>query len=546
MKAASSHRLTYGLLFILAVAGVLVSLQIVYRRMYDPDMLHSVLVWQGIQEHGLGWLNEWRFTQDHWLFSLVPYQASLVQVSGGGMDAIAFSGWLIFFLAAVFSALTARELAGNLAAAIVFTLLMWVNAYGHIEGFASYPVSHNITNLFGLVTLWQLLRWAAKPSWLLGSMICLLQLIAGLSDPWLLPTFTLPMILSLVIVGLLNRHGHRHGHAWTIRAWLSLVLGLSITFVLVKTGLWGTLDFVPPMQFLIGPFSTQLANLQALMGNLGGLFSLLPPLEPAWIYWPEVRLQYALPSYLIVGGLFLFTAVRSIIWPTDVKTRLFTWVAVFSVVGICAAYVISSVAGTVSSVRFVINSLYLVTIALVVYASHHWPQLKRWHKTVIVCLGAMYLITSAVSYIRFWHSGWEQSDHAVKPLIKTLDEHGLNYGYGQYHGAKSNVVTLLTNGRITMRPVAYDQKTGQISFLHPQTAPRWYTAEDAPKDQKQFFVYLTRATTECPDFDLCREALFRDFGPAAKEIPLQKGVIFVWNHPLVNWPGAARSPAAQP
>lgn len=532
MKAQTAHKLTYGLLLLLSAAGIVASLKIAYLRMLDPDMVHSVLVWQGVQANGLSWLNEWRFTQDNWLFSLIPFQALMVQLGGDALSTLVFSGWLIFFLAAVFSALIARELAGNLAAAITFTLLVWINAYGHIEGFASYAVSHNITNLFGLITLWQLIRWVARPSWTNGILICLLQLMAGLSDPWLLPTFTLPMMLSLVISGLLCKERE----SFKVRAWLPLLLGLSAVFVLVNTGVFGAFAFMPSMHFSPGPLTTQIENLQTLIGNLGGLFGLLPPLPTAGTNWPETLIQYAGFSTLVIFGLFLCGAKEMASSSQSNRQHVFIGAALFSVLGICSAYVISNVLANVTSSRFVINVLYMVTITIVVSMVQRWPTMRLHSRLLIVGIGAFYLGTSIVSHQRFSAIGWyPQSDRAVNELIQTLDEHGLNYGYGQYHGSKSNAVSVITNGRIIIRPVTYDQVTGQIGFTHPQTAVRWFTSEDAPKDQKRFFVYLTRATQECPDFDQCRGALFRDFGQPAEAIPFEKGMIYVWNHPLINW-----------
>lgn len=531
MKMPMSPKLTYGLLLFLSVVGMGASLYISTLRMLDPDMVHSVLVWQGVAQHGLSWLNEWRFTQDNWLLSLIPFQALMVQLGNNAISTLVFSGWLIFFLAAVFSALIARQLAGNLAAAITFTLLVWINAYGHIEGFASYAVSHNITNLFGLITLWQLMRWVSRPSWANGLLICLLQLMAGLSDPWLLPTYTLPMMLSLAVAGIF----YKDQLSYKAGAWIPLLLGLSAVFVLVKTGAFGAFAFMPSMHFSLGGLSLALENAKNLVGNIGGMFSVIPPAAPAWHFWPEAQFLSGLPEFLLIVAAFLCVFARWVLYPVSNNLKIYAWVAAFSVGGISLAYVISSVAANVGSSRFVINCLYLVTISLVVYLAKNWGEIKRGYKWAILLFVSAYLGTALVSYIRFVKSGWEQSDRVVNALIQTLDAHGLNYGYGQYHGSKSNAVTVVTHGRIIIRPVTYDQATGQIGFTHPQTAVRWFTSDDAPKDQKRFFVYLTRATQECPDFDQCRDALFRDFGQPAEAIPFEKGMIYVWNHPLINW-----------
>lgn len=532
MKTAKSLRFFYGLLLVLAIVGGGLGLKVSFMRMLDPDMMHSVLIWQGVQEYGLKWLQEWRFTQDNWIFSLVPFQGLMVQATGNVLNTIVLSGWLIFVTAAVFSALIAMELAGYLAAMIVLALLLYVNAYGHIEGFASYPVSHNITNLFGLISLWVLLRWLKNPTWFYGITICLLELMAGLSDPWLLPTFTLPMVLSLGIAGLL----FKNQQAVKIQAWLPLSLMLSMVLLAVKTGLFGMLDFMPLMHFSLGSLSTQLKNLSTLIGNLGGLFALMPSLSIGETLWPETQMPYAGISAFTVLLISSYSIFQLASGRSTKEQRFYAFFAMFSVVGICAAYVISSVEASVTSSRFVINVLYIITISIVVLITQRWALMPMAMRSVVCLVAAFYLIASALGLYSFSEKKrYAKFDLTLAELVATLDEHGLTYGYGPYHGSKSNVVTVMTNGRITLRPVTFDQNTGQIGFDHPQTSMRWFAPEDIPKDQKKFFVYLTRATSECFDFDQCSQSLFRDFGTPSDAITLENGVIYVWNHPLINW-----------
>lgn len=531
MAQAHSYKSIYGILVALSLGGLFAGLYFAHIRMLDPDMVHSVLVWQGIREEGLIWLNDWRFTQDNWLFSLIPFQGLMVQVTGEVLHTLVVSGWLIFFLSAFFSALITRELTGNLAAAIVFTLLVWVNAYGHIEGFVSYPVSHNITNLFGLCTLWQLLRWIKKPSFLYGLGIFSLQLLAGLSDPWLLPTYTLPMILSLAIVSIIFKQ-KKHVNCGAI---LGLLSALLVVFVIVKMGAFGVFPFIPAVHFSPGSLSTISVNFLALLGNLGGLFNLIVPLQGQETYWPETRIQHAAFSASILLFLFILSLTRLIHKNQSLSSLIFALVSLFSVLGICSAYVISGVLANATSSRFVINVFYIVTMTIVVHAIQAWPSMNLKNKLGIIFVALLYLVTSMVSIPRFSQlSGYPKGKSAVNELINKLGEHGLNYGYGQYHGSKSNAVTVMTNGRIIVRPITYQVGTGQIRFDHPQTSERWFTPDDAPKEQKRYFVYLTRKTTECPDFDLCQSTLIRDFGEPAEAIDFDDGVIYVWNRPLIN------------
>lgn len=531
MKPSGWSKSLSGILGILAIVGLYISFDIANRRAFDPDMAHAIVVSEGIKAHGLQWLNGWQFTQDNWLFFLIPFQALLVHLTGEIVHTIAFSGWMIFVLAAVVSGLITKELAGRHAAWFVTVLTLWIGPYGHLEGYVSYPTSHNITNLFGLITLWLFLRWWARPRWPVGIAICALQLMAGLSDPWLLPAFTLPMLLSL-------------GAGMTCRAlfagpspgaMIRLIGGLALVFICVKTGVFGSADFMPPVYFEPGTLATLTNNLVYFLRTVGGLFAITFPAPNPDITWPETQWLFAAPPFIMAAGLFLYSIFDAFKKRSEPRYRLFLVFAAFSIGGISAAFLISSVAANLSSARFLVNIFYLVLIALVVFFYQHWSNIRTFYRWSILLLTGLFALSTFMGYIFFINkSDYLQSDLEIKQLIHTLDQHNLNYGYGPYHGSKSNAVTLLTHGRITIRPVAFDKPGGHLRFGHPQTALHWYKPEDAPKDQKRFFVYLNLTHKECPELNQCSQALFSDFGMPLEQIPFLEGVIYVWDHPLIN------------
>lgn len=520
----------------LIILGAFFSLDVAFRRTLDPDMFHSVLVWQGIEQYGWQWVNEWRFTQDNWIFSLVPFQVVLFKFTGAPVFATVFSGWLIFFLAAVTSALIAHQLGGRYAPWVVFTLLIWSNAYAHLEGFVSYPVSHNITNLFGLITIWLGLRWVSAPSTGLLGLIVLLQLVAGFSDPWLLPTFTLPMILT----GLILCFRRNASTDISRKDWLVFVGLLILAFVLIKTRCFGLMTFMPVMHFAPGNWATMANNVYYLIRNIGGLYSLIYPIwspEP----WPETLLSYTVCSALLIVGFFSFCACKVILRGAAMQDSFFYWVAAFSVAGIGSAYIISNVEGSLISSRFVVNAFYFILVGIAVWTEKNWTQLSRLFKYAVVIGAALYLSSGLVSFVRYSSNNWYlSSETETRKLIDFLDKNDLDYGYGPYHGARTAVVSVLTEDRIKIRPVSFDPATGRMLFIHPQTAPRWYTEADVNKGQTRYFVYLPRRSFECPDYDKCYQALVNDYGPPVAEIKLdagawEEGVAIVWDHPLVNW-----------
>lgn len=516
----------------LGLVGIWGSLDIAFRRPLDPDMFHSILVWEGVREYGLSWLKEWRFTQDNWLFSLIPAQIFFASLSPDQASAIVLSGWSIFFLAAIISGAIAKQLGGKRTPVIVVVMLLLSNAYAHWEGNVAYPVSHNITNLLGLLSVWLILKWLSRPSWWLAAFVGVVQIIAGLSDPWLLPTYTLPSLIALAIVRIQFNRSQllKPGLWWFLVALIGLVL------LAVKTRVFGAFSLMPVMHFSIGDFATISNNIYYLVRNIGGLFALVYPVWDSHLYWPETNISYALPSFIAILALFLYACFK-MFRSSDKKVDwvFFFTFAVLSIGGICSAYIISSVRGNLAA-RFEINVLYLVVISLTVFFEATWSQISTKAKLLATMVGILYCIGSATSLVNFiMNSGWPANDKTANELIDVLEKNGLDYGYGPYHGSKSGVVTALTEARIKIRPVSFDNETGRIAFAHPQTHPLWYTESDYAEAQSKFFFYLPKDTPECPNYERCREGLMRDFGAPTSKIPFNGGEIFVWDHSLLNW-----------
>lgn len=516
---------------VLGFFGLLGSLYIVMHRPLDPDMFHSVLVWDGVRNNGINWLNDWRFTQDNWLFSLVPFQVFLVSITGNIADSILLSGWLIHILAIIVTALIARQLGAVKSVPIILVLLSLINVYGHWAGNISYPVSHNITNLIGLVTLWLTLKWLHQPSISLVATISVLQLLAGFSDPWLLPTYTLPLILGMMVLSL----PFKSNRNVSLRDVSILVATMVMVFVLVKTRIFGWFTVMPVMHFAIGGKETILGNMDYLVRNIGGLFSFIYPIWNRDQHWPETQYPYAAISGFIIVASYIACTIRGLMSDRRTEARFILLFAAFSVGGICLAYMLSDVKASLAS-RFVINLVYLIPIVIAVVIEKAWPKFGSILRALIFLGLAGLALGGAISQLCFiLYGGWPPSGKDVGELTEMLEANGLNYGYGPYHEAKTNAVTVLSQGRVAIRPVSFDQKTGRVIFFHPQTDVRWYTPNDAPPDQKYYFVYLRKDTAECPNYLLCRKALLIDFGEPQREIPFNNGSVLVWDHPLLEW-----------
>ena len=162
---------------------------------------HSLMLWDGIRSHGIGWISGWKFTQDNWLLSLLPLHFLAFSLFGPKISIVVVFGWVIF----VFSALCAGAIAWRLGlrtAAVASTVvLLNLNSFAHMRGFVSFSTSHNITNLFGLLCVLAIVHWLESRSALLLSAISLLLVAGAVSDPWMLASYVAPM--GILGVGLI-------------------------------------------------------------------------------------------------------------------------------------------------------------------------------------------------------------------------------------------------------------------------------------------------------------------------------------------------------
>ena len=63
------------------------------------------MLYDGIVRHGPGFVKDWIFTADNWLFSLYPITFALFGIFGAKPALVILMGWLIFVASALVAAL---------------------------------------------------------------------------------------------------------------------------------------------------------------------------------------------------------------------------------------------------------------------------------------------------------------------------------------------------------------------------------------------------------------------------------------------------------
>lgn len=119
----------------------------------------------------------------------------------------------------------------------------------------------------------------------------------------------------------------------------------------------------------------------------------------------------------------------------------------------------------------------------------------------------------------------------VPGLVRFLREHDLRHGYGEYWGAHANAVTVVSRGEITMRPVAFDPRTGHVSRRGDSSL--WYGPDGVSGVEGKSFVAFTDDGENCRSMKICESGLRQQFGLSEARYLVGPITILVWPKPIV-------------
>jgi hypothetical protein len=526
MFGLNRSKLKFSMLLFFLFIGLYGSYKIVIGLFgIDADTSHSLILWEGIRQNGVAWLTDWFFTQDNWLLSLFPFHFLGFAIFGATASVVIIGGWIIFVLSAILSGMIAWQLGVRKAPLLITVVLLNLGLYAHATGFVSYSTSHNISNLFGLFSIYILMKWVSSrlDRWLV---ILLIVLLCGaISDPWMLASYNLPILLVSFYFFLRPRKD------LTRKNCLKIIAITIFSIFSVKSQLFGQLSFLPSMHFAPGAWSTVNDNAVYLLKDLGGLLNIIP----------FVGTNSFIPSVISLFILLFFLEFyalnyKNIIGKIRTPMVLYFIFAFFSVSGILSSFVISSVPAQDYSARFLINCIYLIPISIGVLAEFNWKTINSIFRHATILIVSLFLISNLAStFSLVLSSDFKFKETGVSDTIAFLKEKGLTYGYGPYWGANANAVTTASNFQVIVRPVVFDKQTGSmIVGNRAQTSKRWYGEQDIPKETKKYFVIVKSDGEECPDVDICLSGLVKQFGEPVDRYKRADYIILVWDHKLVG------------
>jgi hypothetical protein len=237
----------------------------------DADVAGLVVLHEGVSRYGLSFLASWNYTQDNWLLSLIPITSLIFTLFGSSPKLVIGIGWAIFIACVSVTSLlvyrlTDRRTTFAVAAVLLFPNFLTIGTAGSL----SYPLTHNISMAWALVTLVLASRAIERTSLLCGAMAGVCVFIDAVSDPWAGPAIAIPVILVSATFAALN---------WRVsKGWCAgfLCVAAAFGFLAARTRLFGVLDFLPQSVFVFTDMLGLADNVRRLFGIFAVMFNIVP------------------------------------------------------------------------------------------------------------------------------------------------------------------------------------------------------------------------------------------------------------------------------
>ncbi len=495
----------------------------------NSDVADTAILWDGVHQYGWIFVKSWMYTIDNWLLSLLPLHFLLFEIFGANTKVILWSGYLIFLANVILCGLIAYSINARIASILVPVVLLFSNYFTYLYGMIAFPISHNITNLYGLICFLFVIKWMKNPRFFHLVIIFFCIVVAGLSDPWLLPCYAIPILLSQFILLIRSQPTHKINH----NAWLIVTLMLAL--LIIATKFFGIFSYVKSTELSTFSFTYLFANFDLFLKALGGLLNLIP--DFLQISHSHLFLVKKL-SIIIIFILSSAIAIDIITLVRENPVRLnFFLTIIFSFLLLMVSFCLLNTEGvklwTIDLSRYLINLLFLLILGIAVSIEFYWHTFHKALKIALTTVSLLYVFTSISSTYPLWKQPTNIKENEFTSLTNFLSTNHLTYGYADYW--KANIVTLLSKNKIRVRSIKFSKKNGTVtSSLHFQTSKLWYLPNDLPTDTNETFIIVEKGYSLCNDIQSCTAKLTQQFGPPAKILTYKDNFIMIWNHPLLD------------
>lgn len=488
----------------------------------DGDTFVTIALWRGFQEHGLRFFSSWAYSQDNWLFSLIPIASAVFAVFGPTPEAAMALGWGGFIASVALAVWITALTAGRRPAMLLGCVLLFASfpALGPV-GFLAYPISHNVSMAWGLAAIAIAMHGLARRS--LGACVAaaLAVFLNTVSDPWAGAAVALPIVFAGAAIAATRAEERRCARM--------LALASFIAFVCARTRLFGALWFLPASHFELTDLAGLQANLHWGALALAKMFNIVPAGRPAEQLGVCVFNLLALA--VIVGGASLSATLN---WRTArLPVQFVAVAAISSIAAVSVLYLAGRWGADWAVGRFFPNLYFFGAILIASQAAFRWHAWPVWARAGIGLYAGLFVLSGAVKHPDLWlnppSAPPAPKAAAARALGDYLAAHGLAYGYGPFWGVQALAMDTLTGGRVTVRPVSF--RDGHIRRRQAETSSLWFRPEAEPSNSRIFLVIMNDGE-ECPDPRACEALAVQQFGPPAERLQHDDAAILVWNQPL--------------
>jgi len=515
-------------LMALAAAGLAFGLFVSFRYavslwMPDSDMAVPLALWRGFQRYGWSFLPSWRYTPDNWLFSLAPIDGLVFAMAGGSPTTLVATGWAIFAASLALTAALAWRLAGATAALALACVLAFPNpaALGG-AGYLAYPVTHNVSMAWALAALVIAAAAIERGSVLLALASGACEVIDAVSDPWAMPAIVLPLILAGGLVAFVHRRER------AARGAAALFAASLLAAWAAQSHAWGALSFLPDAQFHLTSPAGVAHNLWTAAKNLAAMANVLPgaDLGSKWV----LRVDFiALSLVLAAGAVGAALAARR----ASAGRQLVVAVAVLSMAGTLGAYAIGDWPTLASLGRWFPNLYFFGGLVAAYGLAAGWRRCPTWARLAAGTYALLFMAAGALADPGAWLGPPKPSrPYEAEALAAFLAGQGLTYGYGPYWGAQSLMIGPVSGGKVTIRPVAFEN--GRLRRRVAESSSFWYRAADEPPGLPARFVMVKNDGEACLDLEACVATAVRQLGPPARRLDHEGYVVLVFDHPIAE------------
>jgi len=166
-------------------------------------------------------------------------------------------------------------------------------------------------------------------------------------------------------------------------------------------------------------------------------------------------------------------------------------VAVLSIGGISALYVLGSFPPGIGVGRFFPHVFHLGSLLVMLLAVDNWRRWPAALRAGLIAYAVLFALSGVASAPEVWMGKRKPAGYEnALSLAAVLESHGLHYGCGPYWGTSSLLMDALTEGRVTVRPVSF--MSGRVARRPAETSSLWFRADAEPKgDPRRFLVIVT-------------------------------------------------------